>query len=358
MKDKEGDIMQRRFAENKRSIAVIIALAILLITALGDVFITRFQKIDLENELKGNQLYEQLLGASSEEVILQGTDNENRIVVLPIKGVIDTTNKAIQEDTIVSKLDSIIDDSTIQGIILEIDSPGGTVYESARIWEKIKEIQEKMNIPVYTSMGTVAASGGYYVGAPSDKIFAAEETITGSIGVISDYVNIADLEEKLGIKHEVIKSGKHKDIGSMSREMTTEERKINQKKVDEFFEKFVDVIAEGRGMTEEEVLNIADGQAYTGKQALENGLIDEIGYYEDTVSTMIKDLELDDPVIFEKRTTLSLWNQLLGPMSRTKKSSGDVDSNPLSFEAEVFNYIEANRSKGNLPEFYYLYGGM
>lgn len=350
--------MQRRLTENKRSIALIIALAILLLTALGDVFVTRFQKIGLENELETSRMFEQFLGTAETEVVLQGTDDQNRIIVLPIQGIIMTdTNSAFQEESVVNQLDSIMEDPTIQGMILEIDSPGGTVYESARIWEKIQEVKEQTNITIYTSMGTVAASGGYYVAAPSDKIFAAEETITGSIGVIADYVNIAGLEEKLGIKHEVIKSGEHKDINSMSREMTEEERKMNQVQIDDFFEKFVDVIVEGRDMSKEKVYEIADGQVYTGKQALENGLVDEIGYYDDALANLIEELGLEDPVVFEKQTASSVWSQFLGPFGQKEQRFSLDEDTLVSFEAEVFNYIEKNQSKGNLPEFHYLYGG-
>lgn len=349
--------MQRRLSENKRSIAIIIALAILLITASGDLFVSRFQKKSLESETEVSQLFEGFFGEKGQEVVLQGTDSENRIAVLPIKGVIATENAGIlQEESIVNKLDAIIEDQSVQGLLLDIDSPGGTVYESARIWEKLKEVQEKRAIPIYSSMGTVAASGGYYVAAPSDKIFAAEETITGSIGVISDYVNIAELEEKLGIKHEIIKSGKHKDIGSMSREMSEEEREINQIQVDEFFDKFIEVIAEGRAMTEKEVRSLADGRVYTGKQAIENGLIDELGYYADALELMIEELALEDPEVFQKISGSSRLSQFIGVKSHdsAERATSEMDS----FEAEVFNYIEKNRSQGNLPEFYYLYGGI
>lgn len=342
--------MQRKMTENKRSIALIIALAILLISALGDIFIGRFQNMGLESELEGSRLLEQLMGATGEDVILQGTDYENRIVILPIEGIIQTDT--FQEDSVVDKLDAIIQDPSIRGMILEVDSPGGTVYESARIWEKIKEVQAETDIEIYTSMGTVAASGGYYVAAPTDKIFAADETITGSIGVIADYVNIAGLEEKLGIKHEVIKSGKYKDIGSPSREMTEEERKINQAQVDEFFDKFVGVVAEGRGLSEDEVYTLAEGQVYTGKQALANGLIDEIGYFDDALATLIANLELEDPVVFKKADVVpSIFSQFLIPFGQAK---GSADS----FEHEAFKYIEEKRSKGNFPEYYYLYGGI
>lgn len=348
--------MQRKMTENKRSIALIIALAILLITALGDVFLTRFQNIGLTNELEGSRLLDQFMGTASEEVVLQGTDYDNRIVVVPIEGAIETNT--LDENSVVDQLDAIIEDASVQGMILEVNSPGGTVYESARIWEKIKEVQAETDIAIYTSMGVVAASGGYYVAAPTDKIFAAEETLTGSIGVIADYVNIAELEEKLGIQHEIIKSGEHKDINSPSREMTEEERAINQVQIDELFDKFVNVVAEGRGMTEEEVLAIADGQVYTGKQALENGLIDEIGYYEDALALMIADLELEDPVVFTNRGITSTWSQLLGPLGKRKSILEDIGSDQRSFETHAFDYIEENRLQGNLPEFYYLYGGI
>lgn len=207
--------MQRRITENKRSIALIIALGILLITALGDVFVTRFRNVGLDTELDQSRWFEQFLGASTEEVVLQGTDNENRIIVVPIQGMIMTNPvSTFEEDSVVNKLDAIIEDPTIQGMILDIDSPGGTVYESARIWEKIQEVQAKTDIAIYTSMGTVAASGGYYVAAPSDKIFAAAETITGSIGVIADYVNIAGLEEKLGF---ILKDNQEKILSNFGR---------------------------------------------------------------------------------------------------------------------------------------------
>lgn len=348
--------MQRRFVENKRTIAIIIALVILLITALGDVFISRLQKRALTNEVDVNRMLEDFLATEGQELVLQGTDKENRIAVVPIKGVIASENtKILQEESTVNQLDRILEDQSVRGLILEIDSPGGTVYESARIWEKIKEIQETREIPIYSSMGSVAASGGYYVAAPSDKIFAAEETITGSIGVIADYINIAELEAKLGIKHEVIKSGDYKDIGSMSREMSEEERQINQDQVDEFFSKFIQVIVDGRSLTEEEVRSLADGRVYTGKQGLENGLIDELGYYEDALQMLIKDLSLEDPEVYQRVTGSSRFSQWIG--MKSQKLPEQTTSEVNSFEAEAFKYIKESRSEGNLPKFYYLYGG-
>lgn len=349
--------MQRRLIENKQSIAIIIALIILLFTALSDILISRLQKQFLEKDVETNRLLDSLLATGGQEIILQGKDSQNRIAVLPIKGIIETNpSRIMQELSVVEQLDQIIEDPSVRGLLLEIDSPGGTVYESARIWEKIKEIQEIKKIPIYSSMGSVAASGGYYVAAPSDKIFAAAETITGSIGVIADYVNITELEAKLGIKHEVIKSGEFKDIGSMSREMSKEEREINQKQVDEFFDKFIQIIAEGRKMSTKEVLALADGRVYTGSEALENGLIDELGYYEDALQTMIVDLELEDPEVYQHIGEQPLWNHWLGLISQKFIQNNKKTSNV--FEADSFKYMEKHRSEGNLPRFYYLYGGI
>ena len=349
--------MQRRLAENKRTIAIIIALGILLITALGDVFISRLQKQAIKNEADVNRFLEGFLGTEGEELILEGTNQENRIAVVPIKGVIASeSSRILQEESIVNRLEAVSVDESVRGLLLDIDSPGGTVYESARIWESIKKLQEEKDIPIYSSMGSVAASGGYYVAAPSDKIFAAEETITGSIGVIADYMNIAELEEKLGIQHEVIKSGEFKDIGSMSREMSEEEREINQSQVDEFFDKFVQVIVEGRQMSEEKVRSLADGRVYTGKQALENNLIDELGYFEDALESMISDLGLEDPEVYQRVHRSSSFTQLIGMKSQAP--SNEEIHQKTSFEEAAFKYIEENRTKGNLPHFYYLYGGI
>lgn len=348
--------MQKRLAENKKSIAIIIALAILLITTLGDVFINRLQQTASTSEAELNRLFDGFLGDKEQELILQGSDKENRIAVVPITGVIGAESAGIlQEESVVNQLDLVLDDQSVRGLLLMIDSPGGTVYESARIWQKIKEIQEEKAIPIYSSMGSVAASGGYYVAAPSDKIFASEETITGSIGVIADYVNIAELEEKLGIEHEVIKSGEFKDIGSMSREMSEEERQINQEQVDEFFNKFVQVIADGREMTEKETLALADGRVYTGKQALENGLIDETGYFEDALNQLVNDLSLTDPEVYQRMSSTSRLSQWIGIKSEDLPTQDESGNEP--FQTEVLKYIEKTRSEGNLPKFYYLYGG-
>ncbi len=148
--------------------------------------------------------------------------------------------------------------------------------------------------PVYVSMGSMAASGGYYISAPADKIFASNETLTGSLGVIMQGYNYEKLAEKYGVQFETIKSGPYKDIMSPTREMTAEERKILQTMVNNMYNEFVRVIADGRGMSEKEVRKLADGRVYDGRQAKQLKLVDEIGRLDDVVASMKKDLNVKD----------------------------------------------------------------
>src|SRR5699024_7994229 len=154
------------------------------------------------------------------------------------------------------------DDETIEAVLLKVDSPGGGVYETAQIYKRLMEVKE-LDKPIYVSMGNMAASGGYYAAMPAEKIFATTSTITGSIGVIMESINYSELAEEYGVKFNTIKSGKHKDIMSASREMTDEEHDILQSMIDEMYGEFVDVVSEGRDMDEKTVRKLADGRIYT-----------------------------------------------------------------------------------------------
>lgn len=179
-----------------------------------------------------------------------------------------------------------------------MNSPGGGVYESAEIAREMKKIKE-IGIPVYVSMKNTAASGGYYVSAGADKIFATDETVTGSIGVIMSGLNYSGLLDKLGIEDSTYKSGALKDMGSSTRAATDEDKKVLQTYVDNAYGRFVSIVADGRGMSEEAVRKIADGRIYDGQQAVENGLVDEIGFPEDAFAALEADQGLEDAEIFE-----------------------------------------------------------
>jgi protease-4 len=176
-------------------------------------------------------------------------------------------------DQIVEHLEQAQEDASVKAIVLRVNSPGGSVVASDEIYQKMLEVEK----PIVVSMGELAASGGYYVSAPADVIMANPATLTGSIGVITQVPNLEELMEKIGVEVVVIKSGIHKDEGSPFREMTEEEEAIWQAIIDEAYGQFVAIVAEGRDLPEEEVREIADGRIYTGKQAMELGLVDELG---------------------------------------------------------------------------------
>lgn len=240
----------------------------------------------------------------AEEIIEEG-DMMSKIAVLSINGVIQDTGDAesffesplYNHKTFMEQLDYVKEAKDVKAIILQVNSPGGGVVESAQIHDKIKEIQKEAKKPIYVSMGSMAASGGYYVSAPADKIFASPETLTGSLGVIMQGVNYASLAEKYGVEFTTIKSGPYKDIMSPSRPMTEDEREILQSMIDNSYEGFVKVISEGRDMSVERVREIADGRIYDGRQAKQLNLIDGFGYLEDVIKNVRKDEKLGDSTV-------------------------------------------------------------
>lgn len=239
------------------------------------------------------------------ENIVEEGDADQKIVKLSVDGTIANSGSGSLFSTetynhldFLEQLKAIQDDSTVKGVLLEVNSPGGGVYESAEIQKEMQKIKEK-KIPVYVSMKNMAASGGYYISAGADKIYATNETLTGSIGVIMSGINYTGLFEKLGISDMTYKSGALKDMGSAQREPTEAEKKVFQAYIDSAYGRFVKIVAEGRGMTEEEVKKIADGRIYDGTQAKANHLIDEIGFPEDALNALKKDQSLTGAQVIE-----------------------------------------------------------
>ena len=207
----------------------------------------------------------------------------DRIAVIPVEGVI-TESTAREVNRYLKQYGN---DSRVKAILLRVDSPGGGVTASEEIYREIKRVKEEKKKKIIVSMGTAAASGGYYISSPADHIFANSSTITGSIGVIAEWVNYKSLAEWAKIKPEVFKSGEFKDTGSPTREMTQRERDYFQGIVNTLYNQFVGVVVEGRKghkeLDETRVRALADGRVYTGQEAKETGLIDEIGNYEDAI---------------------------------------------------------------------------
>jgi len=202
---------------------------------------------------------------------------DDRIALIKIEGVILDSTDTIEE------LQRYKDSSGIKAIILRINSPGGGVVPSQEIYEEVKKIRDEGEKKVVVSMGTVAASGGYYIASASDRIVANPGTLTGSIGVIMELANVEGLFKKIGVESVVIKSGRNKDVGSPFRKMSPEERVILQQLMDDVHDQFIQAVAEGRGLTEAEVRELADGSVFTGRQAQELGLVDDIGNLQDTI---------------------------------------------------------------------------
>ncbi len=169
----------------------------------------------------------------------------------------------------------------VKAVVLRIDSPGGVVGPSQEIWAAVKRLKEKK--PVIVSMGSVAASGGYYIAAPASLIYANPGTITGSIGVLMKFSNLEGLMGKVGMKSFTLKTGKYKDVGSTSRTMSADERAMLQAVIENTHSQFVKAVAEGRKLPEAQVREIADGRIFSGEQALEHKLIDRLGTMQDAL---------------------------------------------------------------------------
>ncbi len=213
----------------------------------------------------------------------------DKIAVIYVDGVIATGRGQVGlftegggTDGLIRQLHAARDDASVKAIVLRINSPGGTVPGSQEVGEELKKLRATGK-PVITSMADMAASGGYWLAACTDKIYANPSTITGSLGVYMPYSNWEELYKKIGVRQEKIKSGPHKDILSPDRQLTTEERAILQVMVDDMYNQFVEVIADGRHMDPARVRQLADGRIYTGRQAKELGLVDEMGNMYDAI---------------------------------------------------------------------------
>ena len=199
-----------------------------------------------------------------------------KIAVVELKGVINSS------DEIVYQLKKHRENRSIKAIVLRVDSPGGAVVPSQEMYEEVRKTREAGK-PVIVSMGSVAASGGYYVSCGATKIVANRGTLTGSIGVISQFIQIEQLMSKIGIGSTTVKSGKLKDSGSPFRKFTGEDRKYWEGLIQDTYNQFVTVVERERHIPHERLLGIADGRVFSGEQALEAGLVDTLGTYEDAV---------------------------------------------------------------------------
>lgn len=252
--------------------------------------------------------------------------SSNRIGVIDVRGLIDDVQETLKAIKQYRK------DKNVKAIVLRIDSPGGGVAPSQELYREVRRtLSEK---PVVASLGTVAASGGYYVASATSRIVSSPGTITGSIGVILIYPNFKELLDKIGYSMVVIKSGKYKDTGNPDREMTSEERQLLQSTIDESWRQFVSDVSKGRNMPEEKIRQIADGRIMTGQAALELGLVDELGNFQDAVDAAARlgKIEGEPDLIQFKKKKRSLLDFLLGSDISERLNS------LLNFSGSVLRY--------------------
>ncbi|OQW33095.1 MAG: multidrug transporter [Nitrospira sp. SG-bin1] len=227
--------------------------------------------------------------------------SEDRIALIRVEGVI------LDSQTTVGELKRFSENPSIKAIVLRIDSPGGGVVPSQEIYDAVKRVRSKNNKAVIASMGSVAASGGYYIAAATDRIVANPGTLTGSIGVIMETANVEGLLQKIGVEGIVIKSGKYKDVGSPLRKMSGEERALLQAVMDDVHKQFIEAVAEGRSLELRTAQALADGRIFTGRQAKEAKLIDELGDLEDAIQLAAEVAGIEgEPKVVEPRRRFSI----------------------------------------------------
>jgi protease-4 len=243
-------------------------------------------------------LHFDLLGeARLQEVVLEKSKAREKVLLLDIEGLLVSGSEpgSLNRErdllsSVLAKLSRAAQDPDIRAVILRLDTPGGEVTASDLLYHEILRFKKRTGLPVVALMMNLAASGGYYVACACDRIVAHPTTLTGSIGVIALFPETGELLGKLGLRVNVIKSGALKDAGSLFRGMTEEERTLFQKMIDENYQAFVEVVAANRSglLTREQVVRLADGRVYTAKQALEAKLIDEVGYFDSTLDTVLR----------------------------------------------------------------------
>lgn len=259
-----------------------------------------------------------LMNALGPDLDLSG---EDRIAVIRVEGVI------LDAQQTVGELKRFGESQSVKAIVLRIDSPGGGVVPSQEIYDAVKRVRNKNNKAVIASMGTVAASGGYYIAAATDRIIANPGTLTGSIGVIMELANLEGLLKKIGVESVVVKSGAHKDLGSPFRKMNEEDRHILQSVMDDVHNQFIEAVAEGRSLDVKDVRPLADGRIFTGRQAKDIKLVDELGNLDDAIRLAADMAGIEgEPKVVEPRKRFSIRDliesHLFGPLPRWDFQTG------------------------------------
>lgn len=254
--------------------------------------------------------------------------SSNQIAALDVEGVISDSKEFVDQLKDYGKAPAV------KAVVVRINSPGGGVAASQEIYEAIKKFRADTKKKVVVSMGSVAASGGYYIACGADKIFANPGTITGSIGVIAEWYNYGDLLRWAKMQDVVIKSGTFKDAGSGTRPLTDEEKVYFQSLISNMYSQFVSTVASSRKMKEEEVRKLADGRVYTGQEAKTDGLVDELGTMQDAINAAARmaGIEEEPKILSPAKKRFTILDLLLGDSRSALSLSPDRSESHIRFQ--------------------------
>lgn len=334
----------------KQTTWLIVAAVIFVVTGVISVITNAIfakQMDETENQAvsRFDNLMTSLYGGDNASVLADMPIREDFIAIVPIEGTIQEssdfygTSTGYNHDLLIEYVNRLMDNDWNKGIILRLDTPGGTVYEADELYLKLKEYKEKTGRPIWAYMESICCSGGVYIASSADEQYANRITTTGSIGVIMSTYDMSGLYEKLGIKEVNIVSAKNKDMGSVGKPMTNEQLDIYQSVVDEYYEQFVNIVAEGRNMSVADVKKLADGRIYTARQAEENGLIDGIKGSEEFDAYVREQSGVN--TFYEPKSSGGYFAQLMGSIASSKEKS----------EAEVL--VELMNQLGSGVPMYY-----
>ncbi len=322
--------------KTKQTVVVIIVVVLFLVTGVGGVISAHYNnKLAKEQAKELQDAFSGMFGSVTKAKDKASYPTEKFVARLDIVGTImpsdsgtsyfsQATGGQYNHDLYMKTINDLIDNENNTGILLYVNSPGGTVYESDELYEKLMEYKEKTKRPVYAYFASEACSGGYYISMAADKIYANRNCWTGSIGVIVSLTNYKELMDKLGVKEIDITSGRNKAMGSAAADLTDEQEKILQSLVDEAYDQFTGIVSEGRNLPIDTVKKLADGRIYSAQQALDSKLIDDIMGEEDALASLNKDFGLDEDAEYfvpGGDSISDMFSSLFGKVSSMKEKS-------------------------------------
>lgn len=314
--------------KNKRLISATIVVILVIVSLIGGTVGSKEQS----KEASDGYLADFLMNQTVHKLTLKEGSGSEVIQKISVEGEIgsEMTN-TYSRGSIINQIKVASADPNVKAILLSVNTPGGGVYETAEIYNALKNSGKD----VYVAMKKQATSGGYYISMTAKKIYANSETTTGSIGVIMSYVSAQKFLNEHGIKQETIRSGDQKAIGGLAEDLPESTRKIYQEQNKEAYDRFVKAIAEGRNMSVDEVKKLADGRTYSGKQAVENKLVDKIGTEDELINLIKEEKNLSNPTVIELRkdsSSESILSRLVKATTRSIISEVNSEASSTSVE--------------------------